>query len=102
MTSARQTSAVKPRSHAPLKVDPAIDELITHGAHFLGVTKKELVAQAVQEYLERRREEVRLRMQEAMAKLDGTFKGDVAALTGLSPERIDELGGIRDDGESRR
>jgi hypothetical protein len=97
MTGSQHETAVRPRSHAPLKVDPEVDELITHAAHFLGITKKELVAQAVQDYVDRRREEVRARMQEAMAKLDGSMRSNVAALTGLSPERVDELGGVRED-----
>jgi hypothetical protein len=39
------------RSVAPLKVDAETDALITQGAHFLGVTKKDLVAEAVRVYL---------------------------------------------------
>lgn len=35
------------KRQAPLKVDPETDELISQGAHFLGMTKKDLVAEAV-------------------------------------------------------
>lgn len=82
------------RRQAPLKVDPAVDELISQGAHFLGVTKKDLVAAAVMDYLAARREQIHLRMREAMRVLDGTTKARVALLTGISPEDIDRLGGI--------
>lgn len=82
---------------SPLKVDPEIDQLISNGAHFLGVTKKDLVAEAVRVYLEIRREEIRHKMLSAMAQLDGSNRSRLAMLTGLSPERIDELGGVRED-----
>jgi hypothetical protein len=36
-------------------------------------------------------------MMESMAALDGTDRSRLALLTGLDPERIDELGGIRED-----
>jgi hypothetical protein len=39
------------RRQAPLQVDPAVDELISQGAHFLGLTKKDLVAEAVKDCL---------------------------------------------------
>ncbi|WP_307783722.1 hypothetical protein [Streptomyces spinoverrucosus] len=85
------------RTTAPLKVDAAIDELIADGAHFLGMTKKDLVAEAVRTYLEIRREEVRASMLEKMRKLDGSVESSVSLLTGLSPERIKELGGVGKD-----
>lgn len=88
-----QTSA---KRQSPLKVDPAVDELISQGAHFLGVTKKDLVAEAVKDYLAARREEIHRRMTEAMKVLDGTTKARVALLTGVSPEDIDRLGGIQE------
>lgn len=42
------TAAGTTRRQAPLKVDPATEELISSGANFLGITKKDLVAEAVQ------------------------------------------------------
>lgn len=88
-----QTSA---KRQSPLKVDPAVDELISQGAHFLGLTKKDLVAEAVKDYLAARREEIHRRMSEAMKVLDGTTKARVALLTGVSAEDIDRLGGIQE------
>jgi uncharacterized protein (DUF1778 family) len=87
----RTTVGVK--RQAPLKIDPATDELISRAAHFLGMTKKEFVAEAAKAYLEQRREEVRRGMIESMKLLDGSLTSTVAMLTGLSPERIEELGG---------
>lgn len=87
----------KPRTAAPLKVDLETDQLITQGAHFLGVTKKDLVADAVRMYIEHRREEIRRNMAESMRVLDGSTKSRVALLTGISAEDIDRLGGIEEE-----
>ncbi|SBW28086.1 hypothetical protein FDG2_5527 [Candidatus Protofrankia californiensis] len=81
----------------PLKVDPEADRLISDGAHFLGMTKKDLVAEAVRVYPEIRRGEIRARVREAMALLDGTDRSRLALLTGLTPEQIDAVGGTGED-----
>lgn len=90
--------AVGVKRQAPLKIDPATDDLISQAAHFLGMTKKDFVAEAAKAYLEQRREEVRRGMIESMKLLDGSLTSTVAMLTGLSPERIEELGGTGDWG----
>jgi len=90
------TTSSAPRRQAPLKVDPAIDELIASGANFLGMTKKDLVAEAVQFYLDARREEMRKRMRDLMQQLDGTRASRVALLDGLSREQLDEVGGVNE------
>ena len=82
------------KRQAPLKVDPETDELISQGAHFLGMTKKDLVAEAVRAYLAERREEIHKAMTEAMLVLDGTTKARIALTTATSPQDIDRLGGI--------
>ncbi|MDQ8704771.1 hypothetical protein RCO28_20065 [Streptomyces sp. LHD-70] len=92
-----QPAGAKTRTSAPLKVDLDTDQLITQGAHFLGVTKKELVADAVRMYVEHRREEIRQGMADSMRVLDGTTKARVALLTGISAEDIDRLGGIDEE-----
>ncbi|MFI7134674.1 hypothetical protein ACIBQ1_54050 [Nonomuraea sp. NPDC050153] len=86
--------AAATKRQAPLKIDPATDELISQAAHFLGMTKKDLVSEAVKGYLEQRREEIRKGMIESMKVLDGSLGSSVAALTGLSREKIDQLGGV--------
>lgn len=83
------------KRQAPLKVDPETDELISQGAHFLGMTKKDLVAAAVSAYLADRREEIHDAMTQAMRVLDGTTKSRVALITTASSQDIDRLGGIR-------
>jgi hypothetical protein len=53
-------------------VDRDTDELITDGAHFLGMTKKDLVGEAVRAYLASRREEMRQAILDKLRKLDGS------------------------------
>jgi len=88
------TKAVSAKRQTPLKADPATDELISHAAHFLGMTKEDFVAEAARAYLEQRGEEVRRGMVESVRLLDGSLASSVSMLTGLSPERIEELGCI--------
>jgi hypothetical protein len=95
MTGEGKTVAA--RSTAPLKVDSAVDELITDGAHFLGMTKKDLVGEAVRVYLELRRTELREAMLAKLSRLDGSLKSSVSLLTGISPEDIDRLGGTGEE-----
>jgi hypothetical protein len=94
MTVTPEARSKPVRSTAPLKVDAAVDELIADGAHFLNMTKKGLVAAAVGMYLEARREEIRVAMLEKLRKLDGSVTASVSLLTGLSPQQIEDLGGI--------
>lgn len=79
---------------APIKVDSETDTLISHAAHFLGSTKKDVVNAAVREYVERHREEIQKAALEALRRLDGSTKSAVQLLTGASDEEIDELGGL--------
>jgi hypothetical protein len=88
------TMTTRTARQSPLKVDPETDKLIDQGAHFLGLTKKDLVAEAVRVYLEQRREDLRTGMVEALSVLDGSLKSDVMLLTGLTAEEIDAVGGI--------
>jgi hypothetical protein len=78
---------------APLKIDDETDRLATHGAHFLGMTKKQYVAEAVRAYTEARRVEIEKGARDALALLDGSRGRAIELLSGLSPERIEELGG---------
>jgi len=88
------TAAPKTPRQSPLKVDPETDKLISQGAHFLGLTKKDLVADAVRVYLEQRCEDLRVGMAEALQVIDGSVKSDIMLLTGLTAEEIDAVGGI--------
>lgn len=60
------------------------------------MSKNDFVAAAARVYLEQRREEIRQRMIESMKLLDGSLSADISLLTSISPERIEELGGVGD------
>ncbi|WP_433266696.1 hypothetical protein ACQPZF_41550 [Actinosynnema sp. CS-041913] len=81
---------------SPVKVDQETHNLIAHAATALHMSQKDLLAAAVREYLGARREEINAALRRTMQVLDGTEASQVAALTGLSRERLDELGGVRE------
>lgn len=79
---------------APIKVDSETDALISHAAHFLRASKKDVVNEAVREYIERHRDEIQKAAIDALRALDGTTKSAVHLLTDASDEELDELGGF--------
>jgi hypothetical protein len=81
-------------SVAPIKIDSETDDLVTQAAHFLGRSKKHVVDAAVREYIDHHRQEIYVGVKDALSRLDGSNKAAVSLLTGLSAERLDELGGI--------
>ena len=82
---------------SPIKVDAEADRLVSDAAHFLGRTKKDVVSDAIREYVEAHREEIQTAIKESLARLDGTNIAAVKMLTGLSEEELDELGGVPED-----
>lgn len=79
---------------APLKVDPRADEIATHSAHFLGITKKQFVSDAIGVYSEIKRAEIEKGVRSALESLDGSRSSAVQLLAGLTPEELEELGGL--------
>ena len=53
-----------------VKVSPEGDKLITSGAHYLHMSKKDLVEAAVAFYLDSRREEMQAGMRELLSELE--------------------------------
>lgn len=78
------------RGVASLEVDPVTDELVFHAAHFLGMDKKEFVAEAVRVYMDQRREEVRHGMVESMRLLDGALGASVTMVAGQPPAQVED------------
>jgi hypothetical protein len=66
-----------------VKVSPEGDRLITSGAHYLQMSKKDLVEAAVAFYLDLRREEMQAGMRELLSKLDGSRAARIAMLAGM-------------------
>jgi predicted transcriptional regulator len=79
---------------APIKVDAATDELVSHAAHFLSRSKKDIVDAAVREYIEAHRDEINAGIRSALGQLNGTDGAALTLMTGLSSDEIDELGGL--------
>ena len=79
---------------APIKVDAATDELVSHAAHFMSRSKKDIVDAAVREYVDAHRDEIYAGVTAALGKLNGSDEAAVAMMTGLSAEELDELGGL--------
>jgi hypothetical protein len=81
-------------SSAPIKVDVGTDQLVSHAAHFLGKAKKDVVDAAVREYIETHRSEINNGIRAALSQLDGSSQSAVSLLAGLSPDQLDEYGGM--------
>jgi hypothetical protein len=81
-------------SNAPIKVDARTDKLITQAAHFLGTSKKDVVDDAVREYVENHREEIQRGVLEALGQLDGSTASSVRLLANLSATELDDIGGL--------
>jgi hypothetical protein len=79
---------------SPIKVDIQVDQLISDTAHFLGRTKKDLVSDAVREYVEAHRAEINVAIRGAMSRLDGSNTSAITVMTGFSKEELDDLGGV--------
>ncbi|QAY68652.1 hypothetical protein [Xylanimonas protaetiae] len=79
---------------APIKVDTETDELVSHAAHFLSRSKKDIVDAAVREYIDTHRDEINAGIKAALGRLNGTDETAVAVMTGLSEEELDDLGGM--------
>ncbi len=79
-----------------VKVSPEGDKLITSGAHYLHMSKKDLVEAAVALYLDARREEMQAGMRELLSELDGSRASRVAMLAGMTRAELDSVGGAGD------
>jgi hypothetical protein len=80
-----------------VKVSAAGDKLITSGANYLHMSKKDLVEAAVAFYLDARREEMQAGMRELLSELDGSKASRVAMLAGMTREELDSVGGVEED-----
>lgn len=70
---------------APIKVDVATDELVSHAAHFMSRSKKSIVDDAVREYIDTHREEINAGVKDcrALGQLNGSDAAAISLLTGF-------------------
>lgn len=80
---------------SPIKVDEETDRLVSHAAHFLDISKKDVVAQAVREYISTHRDIIAKATLDSLALLDGSERSAVKLLSGASDSLIDSLGGMK-------
>lgn len=80
-----------------VKVSPEGDKLITSGAHYLHMSKKDLVEAAVAFYLDARREDMQAGMRQLLTELDGSRAARIAMLAGMSREELESVGGVEED-----
>ncbi|QKE83393.1 hypothetical protein [Arthrobacter sp. NEB 688] len=83
-----------PTTVAPIKVSGATDQLISHAAHFMGASKKDVVDAAVREYIDNHRDEINANVRVALAQLNGSAEAAISLLSGLTGEELDDLGGL--------
>jgi predicted transcriptional regulator len=86
-----------PTTLTPIKVSAETDQLIGHAAHFLYTSKKDIVDRAIRDYIEAHRAELNEGVRSVLAELGDNATSAVCAMTGLSTERLAELGGVPDD-----
>lgn len=90
----REGGSAMATATAPIKVDAATDELVSHAAHFMSRSKKDIVDAAVREYIDAHRDEINAGIKAALGQLNGTDAPAVSLMTGLSCEELDDLGGM--------
>ena len=79
---------------SPIKVDAQTDELISHAAHFLGRSKKDVVDVAVRDYVDAHRDEINEGIRAALGRLDGSNASVVSLISGVSRDELGNLGGV--------
>jgi predicted DNA-binding protein len=81
---------------SPIKVSAETDQLLNDASHFLSRTKKDIVDAAVRDYVEAHRDEINEGVRKSLSRLDGSQAALIAEVSGLSRDRLDELGGVPD------
>jgi hypothetical protein len=82
------------RAQSPIKVHDSTKEKVRYAALMAGLKQAELVERAVDEYVERHREEFGRRMDRAREALLGGKASTLAYATGVTEEDIERVGGV--------
>ena len=85
------------RAQSPIKVHEATKEKVRYAALMSGLQQAELVERAVDEYVERHREEFGRRMERAHEALLGGKAPTLAYATGVREEDVARVGGVTTD-----
>jgi hypothetical protein len=92
------------RAQSPIKVHEATKEKVRYAALMAGLKQAELVERAVDEYVERHREDFAQRMEQAYQALLGGKTATLAYSLGVEEADVQRVGGVSSDqlGGSRR
>jgi hypothetical protein len=92
------------RAQSPIKVHEATKEKVRYAALMAGLKQAELVERAVDEYVERHREDFAQRMEQAHQALLGGKTATLAYSLGVEEADVQRVGGVSSDqlGSSRR
>ncbi|MGI8863659.1 MAG: hypothetical protein ACR2JH_04540 [Solirubrobacteraceae bacterium] len=85
------------RAQSPIKVHEATKEKVRYAASMTGLNQAEIVEQAVDEYVERHREEFTARIERARQALLGGEASAIAYASGVTVEDVERLGGVKSD-----
>jgi hypothetical protein len=85
------------RAQSPIKVHESTKEKVRYAASMTGLQQSEIVERAVDEYVQRHRDDFAARIERARQALLG---GDAVALayaSGVTVEDVERLGGVKPD-----
>jgi len=85
------------RAQSPIKVHESTKEKVRYAALMAGLKQAELVERAVDEYVERHREEFSRRMERAREALLGGKTSALAYSAGVSEADVERVGGVASD-----
>jgi hypothetical protein len=85
------------RAQSPIKVHEATKEKVRYAALMAGLKQAELVERAVDEYVERHREDFAQRMEQAQEALLGGKNATLAYSLGVSEADVQRVGGVASD-----
>ena len=90
------------RAQSPIKAHESTKEKVRYAALMSGLKQSELVERAVDEYVDRHREEFGRRMERGREALLGARASTLAYVTDVSEEDVTRVGGVADQVGSRR
>jgi hypothetical protein len=92
------------RAQSPIKVHEATKEKVRYAALMSGLKQAELVERAVDEYVDRHRDQFAQRMERAQQALLGGKASTLAYSLGIEEADVQRLGGVSSDqlGDSRK
>jgi hypothetical protein len=85
------------RAQSPIKVHEATKEKVRYAALMAGLKQAELVERAVDEYVERHREDFAQRMEQAQEALLGGKSATLAHSLGVGEADVRRVGGVASD-----